>query len=153
MKNAGKKKKAEILGLGEKASFLACERAGDADAVRSMLTDDVFAASPDAPVMFYLRFFLHSIPEEVQDTLLGVIGSARGRGDMFAAEFRTTKDEAIKEGPRQPLPPVPGRARVRRRTTGARMVLIRSSKSRARASRPMGTRIPCSIAWSLAGGD
>ena len=43
--------------------------------------------------MFYLRFFLHSIPEEVQETLMGVIRDQARSGDVFAAEFRTDEDE------------------------------------------------------------
>ena len=48
-----------------------------------------------APVLFYMRFFLHSIPEEVQDGLMDVIASLARPGDMLAAEFRTDKDEAL----------------------------------------------------------
>ena len=43
--------------------------------------------------MFYLRFFLHSIPADVQATLMGSIRDHAREGDMFAAEFRTDKDE------------------------------------------------------------
>lgn len=91
VKNAGKK--AEVLGIAEKATFHVCD-VGDVANLTSNL-DEAFAASADGPVMFYLRFFLHSIPEDVQDTLMKVLGERARPGDMFAAEFRTTKDEAI----------------------------------------------------------
>ncbi len=45
-------------------------------------------------MLFYLRFFLHAIPEEVQADLLKAIDAHARPGDLFAAEFRTDKDEA-----------------------------------------------------------
>jgi SAM-dependent methyltransferase len=44
-------------------------------------------------VCFYMRFFLHSIPEETQDALMQIIADHTKPGDVFAAEFRTDKDE------------------------------------------------------------
>lgn len=44
-------------------------------------------------VCFYMRFFLHSIPEDTQDALLQTLASQAKPGDVFAAEFRTDKDE------------------------------------------------------------
>lgn len=44
-------------------------------------------------VLYYMRFFLHSIPEDAQDTLLQVISSHAQTGDVLTAEFRTDKDE------------------------------------------------------------
>jgi hypothetical protein len=93
VKNAGKK--AEVLGIADRATFHVCD-VGDVENLKANL-NEAFSASPDAPVMFYLRFFLHSIPEEVQNTLMDVLGEVARPGDMFAAEFRTTKDEAIQK--------------------------------------------------------
>lgn len=44
-------------------------------------------------VLYYMRFFLHSIPGETQEALLLTISQDAQPGDMFAAEFRTDKDE------------------------------------------------------------
>jgi acetylornithine/succinyldiaminopimelate/putrescine aminotransferase len=43
--------------------------------------------------LFYLRFFLHAVPEDVQETLLSVITECARPGDMFAAEFRSEADQ------------------------------------------------------------
>lgn len=69
--------------------FEVCDVAEDA---RTALTN--LTANPEEPVLFYLRFFLHSIPEDVQDRLMQVIADVARPGDMLAAEFRTDKDEA-----------------------------------------------------------
>ena len=45
-----------------------------------------------APVAFYLRFFLHAIPEATQELLLGEIATAARPGDLLLAEFRTLAD-------------------------------------------------------------
>ena len=50
-----------------------------------------------APMLFYARFFLHSIPEDVQRTLMTTISEVARPGDYFAAEFRTDKDAAIEK--------------------------------------------------------
>ena len=44
-------------------------------------------------MLFYLRFFLHSIPEEVQEVVMSTIADHARDGDSLAAEFRTEKDE------------------------------------------------------------
>ncbi|GLK68089.1 class I SAM-dependent methyltransferase [Hansschlegelia plantiphila] len=43
-------------------------------------------------VLFYCRFVLHAIDEPTQDILLSTVAAAMGPGDVFAAEFRTSKD-------------------------------------------------------------
>jgi hypothetical protein len=88
-------KKAESMGMADRVRFAACD-VSDAAALRAALSD-ALAASPAEPVLFYLRFFLHSIPEDVQEVLLGVIDECARPGDLFAAEFRTDKDEKIKK--------------------------------------------------------
>lgn len=83
-------KKAHELGYAETLRFAACDVA-DAVALRDTLTA---ARDADRPMLFYARFFLHSIPEDVQQTLMSVIAECARPGDYFAAEFRTDKDEA-----------------------------------------------------------
>ncbi len=85
-------KKAESMGFADRVRFRACDVGEDA-ALRAALGDEV-ANSPDAPVLFYARFFLHSITEETQEILMAAIRDTARPGDMFAAEFRTDKDEA-----------------------------------------------------------
>lgn len=46
-----------------------------------------------APVMFYMRFFLHSITAEAQEQLMKTIADLATNGDILAVEFRTDKDE------------------------------------------------------------
>jgi SAM-dependent methyltransferase len=80
--------KAAEMGLSDRVQFEVCDVADDARTVLTSVTSD-----PDMPVLFYLRFFLHSVPEDVQDTLLQAIADVARPGDMLAAEFRTDKDE------------------------------------------------------------
>ncbi len=84
-------RKAEQLGYGGRLSFDACD-VGDAEPLRRILQG---SRSGDAPMVFYARFFLHSIPEDVQRTLMNVVADCARPGDWFAAEFRTDRDEAI----------------------------------------------------------
>lgn len=86
-------KKAEQMGYGGTLSFSACD-VGDAPKLRATL---LAARSGEEPMTFYLRFFLHSIPEEVQKLLMGVIAECSRPGDYFAAEFRTDRDEVIEK--------------------------------------------------------
>jgi Methyltransferase domain len=85
-------KKAHDLGHGATVSFSACD-VGDAVALRAIL-DSAIGAAAGTPVTFYARFFLHSIPEDVQETMMRTIAAAARPGDVFAAEFRTDKDAA-----------------------------------------------------------
>ncbi|MGA8113744.1 MAG: class I SAM-dependent methyltransferase [Actinocatenispora sp.] len=85
-------KKAADMGLSERVRFAACD-VSDVAALRENLTAAIAAA--DGPVLFYMRFFLHSITEEVQEGLLTAISECSRAGDMLAAEFRTDKDEAL----------------------------------------------------------
>jgi hypothetical protein len=84
-------KKAADLGVGDRVRFRGVD-VSDTDAIRATLRE-ILDGSPDTPVLFYLRFFLHSIPEDVQEGLLDVIDSCIRPGDEFAAEFRTDRDE------------------------------------------------------------
>ena len=85
-------RKALELDHQEAARFVACD-VGDLDRLRATLEAEL-AASAGQPELFYARFFLHSIPEDVQDTLMGVITELARPGDWFAAEFRTDEDAA-----------------------------------------------------------
>jgi SAM-dependent methyltransferase len=80
---------AEAMGLGEAARFRVCDVADVDDLGRAL---DVVGDSP-GPALFYLRFFLHAIHECAQEALLDAVGSHARAGDLFAAEFRTDKDE------------------------------------------------------------
>ena len=77
-------------GLDDRVSFEACD-VGDTERLSGLITAQLAVA--DEPAMFYLRFFLHSITEDVQQGLLGVIRDLARPGDVFAAEFRTDKDQ------------------------------------------------------------
>jgi SAM-dependent methyltransferase len=75
--------------VSDRVSFEVCD-VSDAEQLSALFESRI----PEGePVMFYLRFFLHSIPEDVQETLLRSIRDHARPGDVFAAEFRTDKDE------------------------------------------------------------
>ena len=57
-------KKAASLGLADSVDFRACDVSDVAD-LRVALADAISLAN-GAPLLFYLRFFLHSVPEDVQ---------------------------------------------------------------------------------------
>jgi Methyltransferase domain len=80
---------AEAAGLLERVSFEVCD-VSDADRLSKLFSERQAASS--GPVLFYMRFFLHSIPEDVQETLMGVVRDCAGPGDLLAAEFRTQRD-------------------------------------------------------------
>ena len=84
----------EELGLADRMRFRHADVTDTGNL--SAILREVLDGSPDAPVLFYLRFFLHSIPEDVQEGLLRVIDDLARPGDMFAAEFRTDQDQARK---------------------------------------------------------
>jgi SAM-dependent methyltransferase len=86
-------KKAEQMGFAGRLAFSACD-VGDAEKLRATLRA---ARNGDEPMAFYARFFLHSIPEDIQRVLMGVVADCARPGDYFAAEFRTDKDEAIQK--------------------------------------------------------
>ena len=83
---------AAALGLQDRVEFTVCDVAERA--ALTALLQEMTTAAADAPVLFYLRFFLHSITQEVQDGLMEVISACARPGDLLAAEFRTEKDEA-----------------------------------------------------------
>jgi Methyltransferase domain len=78
------------LGVEDRVRFEVCDVADVDDLGRAL---DRGAASEE-PIMFYMRFFLHAISEDVQERLLAAIDAHARPGDYFAAEFRTDKDEA-----------------------------------------------------------
>jgi hypothetical protein len=83
--------RASTLALDDSVDFQVCDVADTQSLTRLLRT--ITSEAADAPVLFYLRFFLHSITEEVQDGLMDVISGCARPGDLLAAEFRTEKDE------------------------------------------------------------
>ncbi|KQY50215.1 class I SAM-dependent methyltransferase [Nocardioides sp. Root140] len=75
----------------ERVAFVVCDVAVPGALEASL--EEVIAGA-EGPVAFYLRFFLHAVHEQVQDVVLDAIASTARPGDLFAAEFRTDKDEA-----------------------------------------------------------
>jgi len=86
--------RAEELGVAERATFEVCDIA-DSDALGAVLRR--FRDGHSGTVLFYLRFLLHAVPAEVQQELLTHLSSIAREGDLFAAEFRTDKDELRKK--------------------------------------------------------
>jgi hypothetical protein len=82
---------AEASGLGDRVRFRVCD-VSDVDDLGK--TVDEVVDDSTGPVVFYLRFFLHAIREDVQERLMRAIRTHARPGDLFAAEFRTDKDEA-----------------------------------------------------------
>lgn len=82
--------KAAKAGLSANLSFAAVD-VTDVQAVRTIL-GGARSAADGGPLLYYMRFFLHSIPQEVQDTLMVTLADLAREGDMFAAEFRTEDD-------------------------------------------------------------
>ena len=78
-------------GLGDRVRFRTCDVADVDDLGRAM--DEVTEGS-DGPVAFYMRFFLHAIPEQVQAGLMKAVDTHARPGDFVVAKFRTDKDEA-----------------------------------------------------------
>jgi SAM-dependent methyltransferase len=79
------------VGLSDKVAFRTCDVADTDDVGRAM---EQFEEKSAGPVAFYMRFFLHAIPEQVQADLMKAIETHARPGDWLVAEFRTDKDEA-----------------------------------------------------------
>jgi SAM-dependent methyltransferase len=79
------------LGFADSLGFRTCD-VTDREAL-SAAVDSVRELVEGAPVLFYLRFFLHSITEDAQDELMSVLDAKAIPGDIFAAEFRTDRDK------------------------------------------------------------
>lgn len=77
--------------LDVKLEFLECDVTDDKKL--SAVFGQARELSKTGDVCFYMRFFLHSIPEDTQESLLTTISEHARPGDIFAAEFRTDKDE------------------------------------------------------------
>jgi len=86
--------RAEQLGVADRLSFEVCD-VSDTEALGSTLQR--FRGAHAGTVLFYLRFFLHAVPAEVQEELLSHVRSVAREGDLFAAEFRTDKDAKRKK--------------------------------------------------------
>lgn len=83
-------KKAGTAGLDATLSFSAGD-VSDSVALQRVL-ERARAVAGNEPLMFYMRFFLHSIPQDAQDKLMAMLAAAAQEGDMLAAEFRTEND-------------------------------------------------------------
>ena len=81
---------AAVANVQDRARFEVCD-VSDAPELRRLLSS--VTADRSGPVAFYLRFFLHAITAEAQDTLLQEISSSSRAGDLLLAEFRTLGDE------------------------------------------------------------
>jgi SAM-dependent methyltransferase len=79
--------RAEGLGL-DRVDFRICDVSSIDDL--GIALDEV--REPGAPVLFYLRFFLHAVREPVQAAVLAAIDEHALPGDVLAAELRTDKD-------------------------------------------------------------
>jgi SAM-dependent methyltransferase len=82
--------RARNLGL-DSPKFGQCDVSDDEELRRCLSA--ALAEAGDEHLLFYLRFFLHSIPEDVQDSLVSTLSQAARPGDVLAAEFRTLADE------------------------------------------------------------
>ena len=80
--------------LEESVRFSVCD-VRDRSAVRRHV--DELRRDAEAPITIYMRFFLHAIPQEVQDGLLRTLDECLLPGDAVAVEFRTTADRATKK--------------------------------------------------------
>jgi NAD(P)-dependent dehydrogenase (short-subunit alcohol dehydrogenase family) len=80
------------LGFDSLLRFVQCD-VGEPAPLRAVI-DGARADASGAPMLFYARFLLHSVTDEVQHTLLATIGAAAGPGNCLAAEFRTDADAA-----------------------------------------------------------
>jgi SAM-dependent methyltransferase len=85
-------KKSEQAGLSDFLSFTTCD-VSDVASVRTAIKN-ARAQADGGAILFYLRFFLHSIPEDVQEGLMKALADSARPGDHLAAEFRTDEDEA-----------------------------------------------------------
>ncbi|WP_160005563.1 class I SAM-dependent methyltransferase [Nocardioides sp. AX2bis] len=85
--------RAATLGLTDRVRFEVCD-VSETEHLGEVLGRAVAGAGDD-PVMFYLRFFLHSIPRNVQAGLVRTISAVARPGDVLAAEFRTEGDKAV----------------------------------------------------------
>jgi SAM-dependent methyltransferase len=82
--------KSKVARLDHAVAFAVCD-VSDGQALSSAFAS-IREAADDGNVCYYMRFFLHSIPEDTQATLLAAIAKNAKPGDVFAAEFRTDKD-------------------------------------------------------------
>ena len=81
--------RAQERGVGRNLRFSVCD-VRDHSAVRQHVED--LRGDVTRPITVYMRFFLHAIPQEVQDGLLRTLDECLLPGDALAVEFRTTAD-------------------------------------------------------------
>ncbi|MCL3816995.1 class I SAM-dependent methyltransferase [Aeromicrobium wangtongii] len=98
-----------VLGLdGSHAAIDACRTVASAAGVDHArfetvgVTDASFGsvlrrlvAEARGPVVVYARFFLHAITDDAQAEMISAVAAALRPDDLFAVEYRTTKDAAL----------------------------------------------------------
>lgn len=84
-------KRAASEGVSDRLCFEVCDVSDRYQVLSSVQAARIAADS--GPICFYMRFFLHSIPEDVQADLMSALSEASEEGDVIAVEFRTDKDE------------------------------------------------------------
>lgn len=84
--------RAKELAVDQRVSFVACD-VSDRSSLRQHLEE--LRGRARGPIGFYLRFFLHAIPEHVQEDLLTTIDAVARPGDVLLAEFRTIEDKQV----------------------------------------------------------
>ena len=82
---------AKRLDLEGSVRFSVCD-VGDLSAVRRYVEE--LRRDAEGPITVYMRFFLHAIPQEVQDGLLRTLDECLLPGDALAVEFRTAADKS-----------------------------------------------------------
>ncbi len=65
----------------------------DSDEFKQVLTNAIGGTQQKAVI--YARFFLHAITDEEQDRLIRTVSATLRPGDLFAIEYRTTRDAAL----------------------------------------------------------
>ncbi|MGJ9411318.1 methyltransferase domain-containing protein [Aeromicrobium sp. CF4.19] len=85
-------RRADRAGLGDRLSFRACD-VTDLASLQELI-EGARAQAGGGALLFYMRFFLHSIPKDAQEGLMETLAACARRGDFLAAEFRTEADKA-----------------------------------------------------------
>ncbi len=81
---------ARRAGLGDEVSFKLADVL--VPGALQEITEEARALELGSPVLFYCRFFLHGLTEEVQSEFLTALSLCSRDGDFFAFEFRTKRD-------------------------------------------------------------
>lgn len=89
--------RAAEMGLWETVTFSLCD-VSDAARLKIVLGEAVaHAQAIGAAITFYCRFFLHSVPDDTERTLLTVLSKVARPDDMFVSEFRIVGDDKLEK--------------------------------------------------------